>query len=115
MSDILLATKFYIPPARAEIVRRMRLIECLDSGLNCKLTLISAPAGYGKTTLLSAWIRGCDFPTVWLSLDEGDNHLPLFFSYLITALQKINGQFGKILLGRFISSQRVDMWKHLSR
>jgi len=104
----LLATKFYIPPERAELVRRKRLFERLDSGLNCKLTLISAPAGYGKTTLLSTWIRGCSQPIAWLSLDEGDNHLPLFFAYLIAALQKIQNQFGQGLLGKIKSSPRVD-------
>ncbi len=108
MSDILLATKLYIPPARAELVRRKRLFERLDSGLNCKLTLISAPAGYGKTTLLSTWMQGCGQPIAWLSLDEGDNYLPLFFAYLITALQKIHDQFGQELLGKIKTSPRVD-------
>jgi LuxR family maltose regulon positive regulatory protein len=85
------------------------LLERLDPGLNCKLTVISAPAGYGKTTLLSAWIQGCDRPIAWLSLDEGDNYLPLFFSYLITALQKINHQFGQGLLGKLKSTSRVEI------
>ncbi len=108
MSDTLLAIKFHIPPARPDLVKRVRLIEHLNSGLNCKLTLITAPAGYGKTTLLSTWVRGSDRPIAWLSFDKGDNHLTLFFSYLITALQKINNQFGQVLLSKINSSSRVD-------
>jgi LuxR family transcriptional regulator, maltose regulon positive regulatory protein len=108
MSDILLATKFYVPPERADLVKRVRLLDRLDSGLNCKLTLISAPAGYGKTTLLSTWVRGCDRLIAWLSLGEGDNHLTHFFLYLITALQKLNDQFGQELLGKLKTSSRVD-------
>lgn len=99
MSDTLLATKFYIPPVRPELIRRARLFERLSLGLDRKLTLVSAPAGYGKTTLLGMWNCASRRPIVWLSLDEGDNHLGRFFTYLITALQKINAQFGQALLG----------------
>ena len=75
----LLKTKLYIPPVRPELVSRPRLIERLNAGLQRKLTLISAPAGFGKTTLLSEWAsqRASEStsgrPVAWVSLDEGDN------------------------------------------
>ena len=71
MSTPLLATKLYIPPPRPNVVLRPRLIERLNEGLHRKLTLISAPAGFGKTTLVSTWIAACGRPVAWLSLDEG--------------------------------------------
>ena len=75
MSTPILATKLYIPPPRPQVVLRPHLIERLNEGLSAgrKLTLISAPAGFGKTTLVSEWVAGCGRPVAWLSLDEGDN------------------------------------------
>jgi hypothetical protein len=75
MSAPILATKLYIPPPRPKIVPRPRLLERLTEGLSSgyKLTLISASAGFGKTTLVSEWVAGCDQKAAWLSLDEGDN------------------------------------------
>ena len=64
MSTPLLATKLYIPPLRRKLVRRPRLVERLNAGLDRKLTLISAPAGFGKTTLLSEWISGVRQPHI---------------------------------------------------
>ncbi|HLY25940.1 MAG TPA: hypothetical protein VKQ72_06350, partial [Aggregatilineales bacterium] len=63
MSSAILATKLYIPPLRPRLVLRLRLIERLNEDLRRKLTLISAPAGFGKTTLLSEWLAGCERPT----------------------------------------------------
>ena len=90
MPPPLLTTKLYIPPVRPELVSRPRLIERLNAGLQRKLTLVSAPAGFGKTTLLSEWIgesanQRCGRPVAWLSLDEGDND-PIRLT--IAALQK---------------------------
>jgi LuxR family maltose regulon positive regulatory protein len=91
----LLATKLYIPPVRPELVSRPRLIERLNAGLNRKLTLISAPAGFGKTTLVSEWVQEVGTQhavppqAAWLSLDEGDNDLVRFLAYLITALRTL--------------------------
>src|SRR5512145_1474579 len=79
----LLTTKLYIPPARPEFVPRPRLVERLNKGLSCKLTLISAPAGFGKTTLLSEWISQSERGVGWVSLDEGDNDPIRFWSYFI--------------------------------
>jgi LuxR family maltose regulon positive regulatory protein len=92
----ILATKLYIPPARAKVVLRPRLIERLDAGLTAgsRLTLISAPAGFGKTTLVSEWVAVCERPVTWLSLDEGDNDPTRFLTYFIAALQTIAANIG---------------------
>ena len=87
MSMPILTTKLYIPPPRPNLVLRSRLIERLYNGLHRKLTLIAAPAGFGKTTLVSEWIATSDRPTAWLSLDEADSELTHFLTYLISALQ----------------------------
>ena len=91
MIDQLLATKLYIPPVRPSRVSRPRLLQRLDEGLamGCKLTLISASAGFGKTTLVSDWIAGCGRPVAWLSLDEGDNDPTRFLAYVVAALQTL--------------------------
>ena len=101
MSTPILATKLYIPPPRAKIVLRPRLIERLNEGLSAshKLTLISASAGFGKTTLVSEWIAGCERPVAWLSLDEGDNDLTRFLTYLVSGLQTIAANIGAGVLG----------------
>jgi LuxR family maltose regulon positive regulatory protein len=94
----ILATKLYIPPPRTKIVSRPRLLEQLNNVLNCKLTLISAPAGFGKTTLVSEAIAGCGMPAVWLSLDEGDNDLIRFLTYLVAALRTVAPNLGEGVL-----------------
>ncbi len=90
----ILATKLYIPPPRTRGVYRPRLSEQLDAGLPRQLTLLSAPAGFGKTTLVSDWLAGRQRPVAWLSLDEGDSDLARFIIYLVTALQTITKKFG---------------------
>jgi len=100
----LLTTKFYVPPFRPEMVSRPRLVERLNTGLHRKLTLVSAPPGFGKTTLLSEWVNCCERPVAWLSLDEGDNDLARFLAYFAEALQTIEmvretaGAIGESLL-----------------
>ena len=89
MPTPLLKTKLYIPPTRAELVSRPPLLERLNTGLDRKLTLISAPAGFGKTTLLSEWVAGSEGPVAWLSVDESDNDPTRFLSYSIAALRTI--------------------------
>ena len=86
MPPPLLTTRLYIPSIRPELVSRPRLIERLNAGLYRKLTLVSAPAGFGKMTLVSEWIRATDGATLpvvtaWLSLDESDNDPTRFLSY----------------------------------
>src|SRR6267154_2337517 len=101
----ILATKLYIPPPRPKVVLRPRLIEQLNEDLHRKLTLISAPAGFGKTTLVSEWIAVCDRPAAWLSLDEGDNDPTRFLTYLVAALQTIAANIGVGVLGVLQSPQ----------
>jgi LuxR family maltose regulon positive regulatory protein len=105
MVTLLVKTKLYIPPIRPEMVPRPRLIERLNAGLHHKLTLISAPAGFGKTTLLSEWVSGCERPVAWLSLDEGDNDLARFLAYFIAALQTIEDNIGEGALSVLQSPQ----------
>jgi LuxR family maltose regulon positive regulatory protein len=87
--DQLLATKLFIPSTSHELIARPRLIELLNRSLDCPLTLVSAPAGFGKTTLLSTWVLSLptEHPRIaWISLDEGDNEPVLFWMYVLTAL-----------------------------
>src|SRR5689334_3012144 len=90
--DQLLATKFFIPSSPHHLIERPRLIALLNQGLLRKLTLISAPAGFGKTTLLSAWVQTLplDNPIVaWVSLDEDSNDPMRFWTYVLTALETL--------------------------
>ncbi len=82
----ILSTKLSVPPLRSRLVRRNRLIQKLNQGLEYGLILISAPAAYGKSTLLSAWLSQVEIPAAWLSLDEGDNDPPRFLAYLAAAM-----------------------------
>ncbi len=91
---ILLATRFSIPRPRASFVPRSRLTMRLNQATSHKLTLISAPAGSGKTTVLSEWIAENTLPVAWLSLDEGDNDLVRFWRYCIAALRKFQPDLG---------------------
>jgi len=100
-----LATKLYVPPPRANLVLRPQLVERLNEGLHCGLTLIAAPAGFGKTTLVSEWVAGCERPIAWLSLDEGDNDPTRFLIYIVAALQTVAPSIGAGLLGVLQSPQ----------
>src|SRR5918993_2044486 len=100
MSTPMLTTKLYIPPPQPRVVLRPRLVGRLNEGaLHRKLTLVSAPAGFGKTTLLGEWVAGCEKPAAWLSLDEGDNGPTRFLAYLVAALQTIAPNIGEGVLG----------------
>jgi LuxR family maltose regulon positive regulatory protein len=103
----ILATKLYIPPSRQRVVLRPRLVERLDEGLAAgnRLTLVSAPAGFGKTTLVSEWVAGCGRPVAWLSLDEGDSDPSRFQTYLVAALQTVAPGIGEGLLALLRSPQ----------
>ena len=85
----LLTTKLYIPPIRSSHLARPRLINLINSGADRALTLVSAPAGYGKTTLASTWLIESKIPYAWLSLDSSDNDPNRFLQYLFAALQPI--------------------------
>ena len=107
MAAPILATKLYIPPVRPKVVDRLPLIERLNEGLQhpSGVTLISAPAGFGKTTLISEWVMNCKHPVAWLSLDEGDNDPARFLTYLISALQTFSPNLGEQLLDALQSPQ----------
>jgi LuxR family transcriptional regulator, maltose regulon positive regulatory protein len=107
MASLILATKLYIPSPPPKAIVRPRLIERLNEGLSMgrKLTLISAPAGFGKSTVVSEWIAGSGRPVAWLSLDEGDGDPARFLTYLIRALQNISSDLGMGLLDAFQSPQ----------
>ena len=105
MATPILATKLYVPPPRSKVVLRPRLVERLNEGLNRKLTIISAPAGFGKTTLISEWITSSEHPVAWLSLDEGDNDPARFLSYFVSALQTIEAGVGTGVLSTLQSPQ----------
>ena len=96
MTFPIIATKLYFPPMRFKVVARPRLVQKLMDGMRGPLTLISAPVGYGKTTLMSEWHSGAgsDFPAAWLSLDSKDNDLERFLNYLTAALESIKPGIG---------------------
>ena len=89
LSDQLLATKFFVPASSHALIPRPRLTALLEEGMQYRLTLLSAPAGFGKTTLLSDWLQSRSPegpPVAWVSLDEGDNDPVRFWTYVLTAL-----------------------------
>ena len=118
MTTSILVTKLFVPPTRPELVPRPHLIERLDRGVHRKLTLISAPAGFGKTTLVTDWLDKLRLDAnkenriknriAWLSLDKGDNDIVRFLTYFIAALNQIEGieaTFGKVALSMLQTPQ----------
>src|SRR5512145_2966156 len=104
MAEILL-TKLFIPRPRKNLVFRPELVDRLNAGLEKKLTLIAAPAGFGKTTLLSDWIPKSEQNVTWLSLDQDDNDPIRFWMYVITALQRLRADLGENALTLLQSPQ----------
>jgi LuxR family maltose regulon positive regulatory protein len=99
MTQLLLSTKLFFPRARSNLVSRPRLIEQLSAGLRKPLTLISAPAGYGKTTYCSDWRQVRDeYPLAWLSLDPDDNNLARFLTYVSAALENLDPRLPQDLI-----------------
>src|SRR5437762_4265149 len=109
-------TKFYVPRWRRGLVPRRRLSDRLNRGAESKLTLVSAPAGFGKTTLLADWLAAAaDGQTVtWLSLDQSDNHPASFWTYLITALQTAEPHIGASAISLLQSPQHPPIEAVLS-
>jgi LuxR family maltose regulon positive regulatory protein len=101
----LLSTKLFIARPRSNLVARPRLVARLNAGLDKKLTLITAPAGFGKTTLLSEWIPLSPHQVAWLSLDEGDQDPTLFWAYFISALHGFCADLGVSALALLQSTQ----------
>ncbi len=90
MPNTLLTTKLNIPPLRSDYVPRPRLLLRLQEGLSRKLTLVSTPPGFGKTTLLSEWLKENHLPAAWVALDEVDNDHGRFIGYVMAALGTLN-------------------------
>jgi LuxR family maltose regulon positive regulatory protein len=101
----LLATKLFCPPPRPGTVRRRQLLARLSDGLARRLTLVAAPAGYGKTTLVSAWAAAADRPVAWLSLDRDDSEPVRFLSYVLAALQTVRPDLGRNIVVALQSPQ----------
>src|SRR5262245_17983504 len=137
MSDTMLHTKLYMPPLRPVQVPRPRLIDQLNAGWYGKATIVFGPVGFGKTTLVRAWLHQLageqggggaeeqNFSPVplplrtsarfaWLSLDENDNDLQQFLTYLILALQTIDEQLGETALSLLDTLQSVDAQQGLT-
>jgi hypothetical protein len=105
MSAAILTTKLSVPTLPGQRTPRPRLIERLDAGLTCKLTLVCAPAGFGKTTLLAEWMAQGDDSFAWLSLDKQDNDPIFFLTYLAAALQTVDEELGETALSLLQSPQ----------
>lgn len=101
----LLATKLFRPLPRPGTVLRHQLFARLSEGLARKLTLIAAPAGSGKTTLVSAWAAAANLPAAWLSLDPDDGEPIRFLSYVLAALQTVRPDFGSTIVAALQSPQ----------
>lgn len=108
MQNHLLSTKLYLPQPRPGYVSRPRLSALLTQGLTGKLTLVSAPAGFGKTTLLSAWARDCGRQVAWLSLNEEDNEPAGFLRYMIAAIETVQPGFGESARLGLTSLPKID-------
>jgi len=91
---LIVSTKLHIPHVRNSLVPRPRLIQMLNAGMEAKLTLVSAQAGYGKTTALSEWVRQCDGAVAWISLDKQDNDWIQFWRYVTASIQERIPGFG---------------------
>jgi LuxR family transcriptional regulator, maltose regulon positive regulatory protein len=109
MAISLLPTKLHISPAKARLVPRPQLLDQLNRIGDYKLLLISASAGYGKSTLLSQWIEQSSLAVAWLSLDKGDNEPGRFLAYMINALRTLKAELGQNILELLASPQQPDM------
>lgn len=109
MPSLLIKTKINIPALKRDLVLRKRINKALSEGIQAgrKLTLISAPAGFGKTTLVCEWLEMCKIPAAWISLDENDGDAARFLTYLVTALQTLISSVGDGVLVALQSSQPV--------
>ena len=103
-------TKVHIPRVAGQTIKRPRLVDVLESGLpDCKLVLLAAPAGYGKTTLLSQWARTSRFQFAWLSLGEEDNHLERFLRYVFRAWEQVQPAIRESALGVMLEGSMPEV------
>ena len=109
---LLVQTKLNPPPISQNLVLRQRLLDKLDMGLAHRLTLVTAPAGFGKSTLATHWASRSKAPVAWLSLEQEDNDAVVFWSYFIQSLKSIHPQLGKQAQG-FLSTSSSSQWKNI--
>lgn len=109
MDTALLLTKLHVPTQHPDWVSRPRLLEKISQGVSGQLTLISAPPGFGKTTLLSEWISVSRWPVAWISLDPGDNDFTRFLTYLVAALQRVDASIDNTSLNLSRSPQPIAL------
>ena len=111
MTDPLLITKIKLPVLRHTLVSRQAIIHQLSKGVQegNLLTLISAPAGYGKTTIVRMWVKELNQPVAWISLEKSDNSLKQFLVYVLTALQAAVDNLGKVALELVESNQEIKI------
>jgi uncharacterized protein DUF998 len=103
--ESLLPTKLMSPRLHSTVVQRGELLVRLDAGLTKKLIVVTAPTGFGKTTLIRAWIASHDFPSAWVTLDENDNDPPRFWTYIVSALRDFDSFLGKTALSALRTTQ----------
>jgi LuxR family maltose regulon positive regulatory protein len=101
----LLNTKLMPPRQHAALIERKELLERLDGALTKKLTLVAAPTGFGKTTLVSMWIAGRKLLSAWVTLDENDNDPSRFWTYVVSSLRTLDPSIGKAALSALMASQ----------
>ena len=109
MTTPILSTKLHIPKPASNVVTRSQLFNVLDHGVDGKCIVVSAPAGFGKTTVISSWLVTVERAVAWLSLEESDNDLTRFLCYLIAALQSVEPRIGQQLLPVLQSEQRLPI------
>src|SRR5512137_1618888 len=104
----IIRTKLRLPFTRPELVPRPRLKEQIAQGLYGPLTLVTAPAGFGKTTLVASCVAGCGMPIAWLSLDRDDNQVERFLNYLVAALQEADPTIGSEAAQLLVAARQVS-------
>lgn len=114
MISPLIKTKTHIPAEKSDCLPREHLIRRLNVGLEYPITLVSAPAGYGKTTLIRTWVHQLERPVAWLTLDDGDNDPVVFFSYFVAALQNIKMELGRGLENSLKIPQPIEVGSFLA-
>ena len=115
MPDALLLTKVSLPILRHILVPRKKVLRQLSDGLQDGhlLTLVSAPAGYGKTTTIRMWVEGAGYPVAWVTLEKSDNELKQFLTYVLTALGRVEDTLGQAALEVVESSQEINLQRIL--
>jgi LuxR family transcriptional regulator, maltose regulon positive regulatory protein len=107
-SNTLLHTKLMPPRLPSALVQRAGLLARLDQSLTKKVALVTAPTGFGKTTLVRAWIESRDFLSAWVTLDQHDNDPVRFWTYVCSALRGLDSSFGKATLSMLRKSLKAS-------